>query len=69
MAIDAAAKRESPASDGLFTVWRAFIARTAGNVTVTERDFLDSIASVGGAEPATAVQRTITAKSPNFGAL
>jgi hypothetical protein len=68
MAIDAAAKRESPTSDGLFTVWRAFIARTAGNVTVTERDFLDSISSVGGAELATAVQRTITAKSPNFGA-
>jgi hypothetical protein len=69
MAIDAAAKRDSPASDGLFTVWRAFIARTAGNVTVSERDFLDSIASVGGADLATAVQRTITAKSPNFGTL
>jgi hypothetical protein len=69
MAIDTAVKRAFPASDGLYAIWRDLMGRTAGKATVGEGDFLDSVASVGGADLAKAVQRAVRAKNPKFAEL
>jgi hypothetical protein len=69
MAIDVAVRRASPATDGLYAIWRDLIARAAGKAEISEGEFLESVAHVGGSRLAESVQRLITAKSPNLGSL
>jgi hypothetical protein len=69
LAIDAAVKRASPGTDGLYAIWRDLIARMGGKNTVNEGDFLESVGTVGGSRLAESVRRIIVAKNPNFGSL
>lgn len=64
LAIDAAVRRISPESDGLYAVWRDYIARVSTKSDVSEEDFLASLASTGSRELAESVRRVTRAQAP-----
>jgi hypothetical protein len=68
LAIDGAVKRASPGSDGLYTVWRDFIAsKPPGGHT--EEDFLAAVARAGGDALADEVRAVVRTTSPDFAKL
>lgn len=63
LAIDTALRRDARGTDGLYTVWRDYIARSAGKDKADEQDFLDSLARIGGIELADSVRRVVRTRS------
>ena len=64
LALHEALLREAPGSDGLYAVWRDYIARAQGAETVTEALFLEAVANVGGGPLADDVAAAIS--DPRF---
>lgn len=48
LAIDEAIRKADPSSDGLFAVWRAYIARAGDRTKADEADFIAAVEAVGG---------------------
>jgi len=69
LAIDAAVRRSNPAADGLYTVWRDYIAANEEKRAPTEDGFLASIARIGGEPLAASVHAQLRAAEPQFDAL
>jgi hypothetical protein len=59
LAIDAAVRRTSPGTDGLFAVWRDYIARTEAGAPRDGEAFFAAIAQAGGPEIAQAVREAV----------
>ncbi|RYZ10391.1 MAG: hypothetical protein EON61_11925 [Alphaproteobacteria bacterium] len=63
LAIDADLRARFPDKDGLFAVWRRYIARV-GNRTAVEADFFAAIADVGGADLASRIETMVSMPNP-----
>jgi hypothetical protein len=68
LAIDDGVRRANPKADGLYAVWRDYIAASAGK-SPKEVDFLASISRIGGEPLASAVHAQLRAADPKLDAL
>lgn len=68
LSLDAALRRISPERDGLYALWRRFVAASAAQEP-SESLYLASIAEIGTAELAEAVRRIVRATNPDFAEL
>lgn len=68
LAIDEAVKRASPGSDGIYTVWRDFIASEPPG-RHTEEGFLAAVARSGGDALADEVRAVVRTAAPDFAKL
>lgn len=66
LAIDRAVRTAAPGSDGLFAVWRDYIATVGGRTVVSEDDYLASLAKVGGPKLAEAVKAAVRSPAPDL---
>ncbi len=69
LSIDQALRKQRPDSDGLYAVWRAYLARAKGGPSLVEAEFLACIAEVGGAALAERVARLVDSPNPDFSTL
>jgi hypothetical protein len=63
LAIDADLRARFPDKDGLFAVWRRYIARV-GSRQAVEADFLAAVADVGGADLASRIETMVSTPNP-----
>lgn len=63
LAIDADLRARFPDKDGLFAVWRRYIARVSGR-TAAEADYFAAIADVGGADLAKRIETMVSTPNP-----
>lgn len=66
LALDHALRKQMPDRDGLYAVWRAYLARATAGKAPAEADFLASIADVGGTALAERVKRLVDSPNPDF---
>jgi hypothetical protein len=66
LAIDRAVRAASPGAEGLFAVWRDFIATAGGKPALSEDDYLASLGRVGGPKLAEAVKVAVRSPAPDF---
>ena len=64
LALDAALRRAAPDGDGLYALWRDYMARAGDKGS--EHHFLAAIASAGGAPLAEAVRAAVRTPRPDF---
>ncbi|MFC7498410.1 hypothetical protein ACFQRC_04150 [Enterovirga sp. GCM10030262] len=64
LALDAALRRAAPDGDGLYSLWRDYMARAGDKGS--EHHFLAAIASAGGAPLAEAVRAAVRTPRPDF---
>jgi hypothetical protein len=69
LALDSAVRQRSPDKDGLYSVWRAYLARRANGQTADEAVFLASVAEVGGQPLAEQVAQSLDAATPDFSSI
>lgn len=69
LAIDSALRRQNPESDGLYIVWRAYLARNNVTKVTREEDFLVVLAAVGGAALRDRLAGLLDTANPDFSTL
>ncbi len=66
LSIDAALRQRAPTKDGLYAVWRGYLARKASGQSTDEAAFLSSVADIGGQPIADQVARMLDTTNPDF---
>ncbi len=66
LALDAALKKQKPTGDGLYAVWRVYLARKANKQSTDEAAFLASVAEVGGKAVANKLALLLDTPKPDF---